>query len=59
MTGVITCLFCGDMGSFGNPLRWDTWNLPFVSDPFPAHRGCASDFLEERLTEQELHEAIA
>lgn len=54
-----TCLFCGQGGSFDDPIRWDTWHLPYVSDKFPAHRGCADNFLAEKLTEQEMLEELA
>lgn len=53
------CLFCGGRGSFENPLRWDTWHIPYVSDPFPAHPGCAEDYFADKVTEQEMLEAIA
>lgn len=52
------CCFCGGRSSFDNPLRWDTWHLPFVSEKFPAHPSCASDYFSEQMTDQELHEAL-
>lgn len=53
------CCFCGSIDMYENPLVWDTWGLSFVSEPFPAHRGCAQDYLYERVTEREMREQMA
>lgn len=53
-----SCVFCGGSDREDNPLVSSTWGLPWVSRPFPAHRGCAEDYLYERVTEQEMREQL-
>ena len=48
------CSFCGCSDSYACPLTWSMWNLPYISEPFPAHEWCAAEFLRERITDQEL-----